>query len=141
MNHKLDLSFRETIVDHLVFFDENSTEIIDSYFLSDRSKFKEFYTTYTSEVEKFLTTLNTEGEVQDYIPKVFIGCKVLLNYIEDNEVEEYTICFPELSDPDNGFISFLSPVGSQLLLRSASEKMLLSTPGGELKVIIKEITF
>lgn len=141
MNHKLGLSFRETIVDQLVFFDENGTEILDTYFLSDRSRFKEFYTTYSYEVEIFLTSLNNGVEDQQYIPKVFIGCKVLLNYIDDNEVEEYTICFPEFSDPDNGFISFLSPVGSQLLLRSAKEKMLLSTPGGELEVIIKEITF
>ncbi|UYP10979.1 GreA/GreB family elongation factor [Priestia megaterium] len=67
--------------------------------------------------------------------------QVSLMYLDNKETEQFTICFPGQSDPDKGNISFLSPVGRQLLLRSAGEKLVLTTPGGNTEVIIKEIKF
>jgi transcription elongation factor GreA len=70
-----------------------------------------------------------------------IGTKVTVWYEEDNESEDYVICYPEQSDPDRGYISFLSPVGRQLLLKNNGEKLSLKIPTGELIVTIKEISF
>ncbi|WP_430131118.1 GreA/GreB family elongation factor [Priestia aryabhattai] len=67
--------------------------------------------------------------------------QVSLMYLDNKETEQFTICFPDQSDPDKGNISFSSPVGSQLLLRSAGEKLVLTTSGGNIEVIIKEIKF
>jgi transcription elongation factor GreA len=61
--------------------------------------------------------------------------------VEENETEDYVICYPEQSNPDEGYISFLSPVGRQLLFKNIGEKISLHIPTGELMVTIKEISF
>lgn len=139
MSHKVELNLKETLLNQLVFLEENVTEIIDSYFSSNRNKYKEFLNTYSTEVQDFLSTVDEQSESS--LIKAFIGTKVVLKYEDEDETDDYTICMPENSDPDKGFISFLSPVGSQLLLRSSGEIMNLITPGGEFKVTIKAINF
>jgi transcription elongation factor GreA len=139
MSHKVELTLKETLLNQLIFLEENVTEIIDSYFSSNRNKYKEFLKTYSSEVQDFLSTFDDRSE--SFPTKVFIGTKVELKYEDEDETDDYTICMPEKSDPDKGFISFLSPVGSQLLLRSSGEIMNLITPGGEFKVSINAINF
>jgi transcription elongation factor GreA len=139
MSHKVELNLKETLLNQLVFLEENATEIIDSYFSSNRNKYKEFLNTYSIEVQDFLSTIDERLEFPP--TKAFIGTKVVLKYEDEDETDDYTICMPENSDPDKGFISFLSPVGSQLLLRSSGEIMNLITPGGEFKVTIKAINF
>jgi transcription elongation factor GreA len=139
MSHKVELSLKETLLNQLVFLEENVTEIIGSYFSSNRNKYKEFLNTYSTEVQDFLSTIDERPESSP--TKAFIGTKVVLKYEGEDETDDYTICMPENSDPDKGFISFLSPVGSQLLLRSSGEIMNLITPGGEFKVTIKAINF
>ena len=84
---------------------------------------------------------NNKKKIISSFPKVYIGTKVTVWYEEDHEEEDYVICYPEQSDPDTGFISFLSPVGKQLLLKNINEKLLLKIPTGEVPVTIKEITY
>jgi transcription elongation factor GreA len=40
-----------------------------------------------------------------------------------------------------GYISFLSPVGRQLLFKNLGDKVAIKIPTGELLVTIKEISF
>jgi len=66
---------------------------------------------------------------------------VTVLYDEDDETEDFVICLPDQSDPDRGFISFLSPVGRQLLLRKLGEQLSLKIPTGDLQLTIKEISY
>jgi transcription elongation factor GreA len=49
------------------------------------------------------------------------------------------IVMPEDTNPDEGRISFLSPVGSQLLLGSKGEVRSVHTPSGSMRIRITGI--
>ncbi|MCM3767817.1 GreA/GreB family elongation factor [Neobacillus niacini] len=133
---------KEFFIQQLVMIDENIKELNNLYISSTPlpERLKHFFNLYVLEVEEFLKQ-NRKSNIITNIPKVFIGTKVTVIYDEDDETEDYVICFPEDSDPDRGFISFLSPVGRQLLLKEIGERIPLKVPTGELAVTIKEISY
>ncbi|MHC0039474.1 GreA/GreB family elongation factor [Pseudoneobacillus sp. C159] len=70
---------------------------------------------------------------------VLIGSKITVQYLDDEELESYTICFPEQIDPDNGKISIFSPIGRQLLLKELGQEISLEIPTGALGIKIVQI--
>ncbi|MDR7078456.1 transcription elongation factor GreA [Neobacillus niacini] len=141
MNHSIHQN-KEDFVQQLVYIDENIKELTTLYISSTpvQERIKHFFNIYILEVEDLLKKNNRNKTISTF-PKVYIGTKVTVWYEEDNEAEDYTICIPEQSNPDSGFISFLSPVGKQLLLKNIGEKIMLKIPTGEVSVTIKEITY
>ncbi|WP_342431558.1 GreA/GreB family elongation factor [Neobacillus sp. FSL H8-0543] len=141
MNHSIQQR-KDYFNQQLVYIDENIKELTDLYVSSTPvlDRIKHFFTLYSLEVEDLLKNNQRKGTFP-YFPKVYIGTKVTVLYDEDNETEDYVICFPEQSDPDKGFISFLSPVGRQVLLKNLGDKVALKIPTGDLWVTIKEISF
>ena len=133
---------REYFIRQLVYIDENIKELTEQYLSSTpiQERLKHFFSLYVLEVEDLLKANQKNIHIPFY-PKVLIGTKVTVWYEEDNETEDYVICYPEQSDPDSGYISFLSPVGRQLLLKNNGEKLSLKIPTGELFVTIKEISY
>ena len=71
--------------------------------------------------------------------KVGIGTKVKLHDLEFDEDVEYKIIGSDESDPKNGLISNLSPVGSALLGHKVGEIVTVNTPNGEIKFKILSI--
>ncbi|MFZ7946601.1 MULTISPECIES: GreA/GreB family elongation factor [Bacillaceae] len=140
MNHS-NLS-REFYLQQLRYIDENIKELTHLYLSSTpiQERIKHFFNLYVLEVEDLLSKNSKKGFVTLF-PKVLIGTKVTVLYDEDNETEEFVICLPEQSDPDKGFISFLSPVGRQLLLRSLGEQISLKIPTGDLPLTVKDISY
>lgn len=141
MNHSLHLT-KDYYVQQLNYIDENIKELTNLYLSSTpiQERLKHFFNLYVLEVEDLLKT-NKRNEIISFFPKVFIGTKVTVLYDEEYETEDYVICYPEHSDPDSSYISFLSPVGRQLLLKKIGEKISLKIPTGEIPVTIKEISF
>lgn len=141
MNHSLHLT-KDYYVQQLNYIDENIKELTNLYLSSTpiQERLKHFFNLYVLEVEDLLKA-NKRKEIISFFPKVFIGTKVTVLYDEENETEDYVICYPEQSDPDLGYISFLSPVGRQLLFKNLGDKVSIKIPTGELLVTIKEISF
>lgn len=141
MNHNLPCK-KEYFIEQMVYIDENIQELTGQYISSTpvNERLKNFYNLYTMELEDLLQA-NVKNNIIPSLLKVFIGTKVTVAYDDDDDTEDFVICFPGQTDPDLGFISFLSPVGRQLLLKSKNEKVLLKIPTGELPVIIKDIEF
>ncbi|MFJ7725802.1 GreA/GreB family elongation factor [Neobacillus sp. NPDC097160] len=133
---------REFYKQQLVYIDENIKELTTLYLSSTpvQERIKNFFNLYVIEVEDLLSKNRNKGFISLF-PKVFIGTKVTVLYDEDNESEDFVICFPEQSDPDRGYISFLSPVGRQLLLRKLGEQLSLRIPTGDLQMTIKDISY
>ncbi|WP_102347851.1 GreA/GreB family elongation factor [Bacillus sp. Marseille-P3661] len=131
---------KDDFLQQLNFIDENIKELTELYIATTpiQQRIKHYFNLYILEVEELLdkNIMNISS-----IPKVFIGTKVTVWYEDEDETEDYVICFPEQSDPDSGLISFLSPVGKQLLLKSIGEKLLLKVPTGDVSVTIKDITY
>lgn len=141
MNHSL-MQPNDFFVQQLVYIDENIKEFTNLYLSSTPvpERLKNFFSLYSLEVEDLIQENLHKGSIS-FFPKVLIGTKVTVLYNEDNETEDYIICFPEQSDPDSGYISFLSPVGRQLLLKKIGETLSLKIPTGELVITIKEISY
>lgn len=141
MNHSLHLT-KDYYVQQLYYIDENIKELTNLYLSNTpvQERLKHFFNLYVLEVEDLLKT-NKRNEIISFFPKVFIGTKVTVLYDEEDETEDYVICYPEQSDPDLGYISFLSPVGRQLLFKNLGDKVSIKIPTGELLVTIKEISF
>jgi transcription elongation factor GreA len=141
MNHSLHLT-KNYYVQQLNYIDENIKELTNLYLSSTpvQERLKHFFNLYVMEVEELLKT-NKRNEFISHFPKVFIGTKVTVLYDDEYETEDYVICYPEQSDPDLGYISFLSPVGRQLLFKNLGDKVSIKIPTGELLVTIKEISF
>jgi transcription elongation factor GreA len=141
MNHSA-IQNKEYFIQQLVYIDENNKELTNLYLSSTpvQERLKHFFNLYVLEVENLLKMNQWSNHISSF-PKVFIGTKVTVFYDEDNETEDFVICYPEQSDPDSGYISFLSPVGRQLLFKNIGEKISLKIPTGELMVTIKEISF
>lgn len=67
------------------------------------------------------------------IPKDVIayGSRVKLEDIDDGEMIEYQIVFPEEVDPTAGHISLHSPIGQALLRRAVGDEVEVVTPQGK----------
>ena len=72
--------------------------------------------------------------------KVSIGTKVKLYDLEFDEEVEYKIIGSDESDPKNGIISNVSPVGSALLGNKVDDIVSVKTPNGEIKFKILSIS-
>lgn len=62
-----------------------------------------------------------------------VGSRVVIKDMEDGSKEEYTIVGPAESSPSEGKISLESVVGSALLGHKVGEKIICSTPGGNVE--------
>ena len=62
--------------------------------------------------------------------KVNIGCKVSITNVKTNQTVEYKIVGDTDSDPLNGLISNVSPIGAGLMGKKAGEIATIKTPAG-----------
>ncbi|WP_449538568.1 GreA/GreB family elongation factor [Ferdinandcohnia sp. Marseille-Q9671] len=138
MNHNLEAFF----VEQRGYLEQNYQELNKLYLTSTPQKeiVKDFFRLYIGHLENFVKDIQKNVD-QVPIPKVFIGTKVTVIFDGEDDTEDYYICLPKQSDPDAGCISFLSPVGRQLLLREIGDEILLSTPAGGVPVTIQNISF
>ena len=71
--------------------------------------------------------------------KVGIGCKVTVQNVATKQSFEYTIVGDTDSDPLNGLISNLSPVGAGLMDKKVDEIALIRTPAGMIQLKVTKI--
>lgn len=71
--------------------------------------------------------------------KVSIGCKVTITNIKTNQTFEYKIVGDTDSDPLNGLISNVSPIGAGLMGKKVNEIALIKTPAGIVQFKIVKI--
>ncbi|MFD0961593.1 GreA/GreB family elongation factor [Paenibacillus chungangensis] len=90
---------------------------------------------YTDTIKQLL---DNDAPIADGM--VMIGSKVELEYLEYQTTDTFIIAFPHETDPEEGVISFLSPIGSQLLLAAIDSVVSIHTPAGAMQVRIISIT-
>ena len=71
--------------------------------------------------------------------KVSIGSKVTIEYVDDQENEEYSIVGSTEADPFSNKISNESPIAQAILNKKVGEVVTVASPNGEYKVMIKAI--
>ncbi len=73
------------------------------------------------------------------LSKVSVGCTVKVYDEEFDEEVEYKIVGTSESDPANGNISYISPVGKALLGKKKGETVVVETPNGDLSLKVLDI--
>lgn len=71
--------------------------------------------------------------------KVGIGCKVTITNVKTNQTVEYKIVGDTDSDPLNGLISNVSPIGAGLIGKKVNEVAIIKTPAGIVQYKIVKI--
>ncbi|PQP85084.1 transcription elongation factor GreAB [Paenibacillus sp. PCH8] len=138
MNHRTSRhNCREKLVSQLLTLGEEKRTFLDAYFDArdpQRIQLERQLVAYTQHVEKLLL-----GPDEDLDSVVLIGSHIDFEYIDFHTSDSFMIVMPDDTNPDEGRISFLSPVGRQLLLGFKGEVRSIQTPSGSMRVRIKGI--
>ncbi|GAB2694438.1 GreA/GreB family elongation factor [Paenibacillus thermoaerophilus] len=133
--------FRERLVRQIVALSEERSQFLDTYFPMpgrERKALDQLLSDYIGAVEKLLQLPD-----ESIPPVVLIGSDVRIAYLNEDSLpasaEWVTIIHPDQAEADENRISFLSPVGKQLLLKSEGEVLTIRTPSGELKVRVESV--
>ena len=96
-----------------------------------------------TEMENILLNAEVIDKKKISSSEVSIGCKVKLFDEEFDEEVEYRITGSSESDPRNGIISNVSPVGSALIGHKKGDTISVKTPGGttNYKIVSIEVWF
>ncbi|MVO98072.1 GreA/GreB family elongation factor [Paenibacillus lutrae] len=139
MNHSL-LGARTQLIQQLVYFDEELTTFLEAY-TPNQSKIRSTTRQHLMDYCLELTRLMQEFKEEILHSRVLIGSRVLVRYMDDQETDSYTIVFPSKADPNINYISFLSPIGSCLLLGDVGKVCSIETPSGISVMKIEKIEF
>ncbi|MFC9774035.1 GreA/GreB family elongation factor [Paenibacillus chitinolyticus] len=131
---------RHQLINQLVYFDEELHQFLELYFPSP-TKSRTYTEERLQEYSEALTGLISEFSEELLHSKVLIGSKVQIRYLDDNQSDTYSIVFPSKTDPSSNRISFLSPIGSHLLLGTREQTFTIQTPSGEYSVRIEDIRY
>lgn len=89
------------------------------------------------ELEKLLEKAHIIEKVDT--DTVCLGVTVKINYIEDDEIEEYRIVGSKEADPSNNKISNESPLAKAIMNRKKGEIVEVESPNGKYEVEIIDI--
>ncbi len=71
--------------------------------------------------------------------KVSIGTSVKIKYVDDDEIEEYSIVGSKEADPFQNKISNESPIASAIIGHSVGDQVWVESPNGKYQVEVVEI--
>ncbi|WP_139991257.1 GreA/GreB family elongation factor [Paenibacillus paridis] len=144
MNHSTGLSrVREQLVAQLVLLGDEKNRFLDAYFVmhgKERTEISQFLSLYTQTVQKLLSDPDSLAD-EGLHSQVLIGSYVTFEYPDFDTKDSFTIVLPDQADPDENLISFLSPVGRQLLLAHLGDLISVAAPSGAIRTRIAAITF
>ncbi|MDR6879343.1 GreA/GreB family elongation factor [Bacillus sp. 3255] len=137
MNRSQTSIHRSRLAKQLVYLDEQVPFLLDNYPSHLKMRMRDSIAQY---VKKMVTLLELDdANLANSLSEItLIGSSVKLCYVDEGTHEVFQVVFPTEIDPDQNIISFFSPIGSQLLLRSRGEAFVLRTPEAEYSVQIIE---
>ncbi|CAH1210739.1 Transcription elongation factor GreA [Paenibacillus plantiphilus] len=139
MNRSLSDPITASLVEQLVFFDEQKTSLLERHFPEhhrDRRGMELLINRYRERLEAIVAENNRDVLSQT----VLIGSNVTVRSDEDGTVESYTIVMPEAANIEECCISFLSPLGQELLLSEKGQIITVQTPAGSYELTVVDIT-
>jgi len=71
--------------------------------------------------------------------RVMFGVRVTLEEIETDDPVTYQLVGPDESEPENGLISVVSPLGRALLGKRVGDEVRVQTPGGLREFVVLKI--
>jgi len=131
---------RHQLVNQLIYFDEEKIHFLDQYF-PDYNQKRTAVERKLAEYGAWLEDLLQRFEETRLHERALIGSRLDIEFIDDGERETFTIVFPPQANPDENKISFLSPIGFQLLLAKEQDQCRLQLPSGEFPVKVHAVRY
>lgn len=103
----------------------------------DEQAFVEGRITTLETMIRFAQIIDNEGVDSD---EVSLGKKVVFQELPDGDEEEYVIVGSAEADPFSGKISNDSPIAKALIGKRVGDDVIISTPGGDMKVKITQVS-
>ena len=119
---------------------KNIKDLQEARALGDLSENAEYHA--AREEQSLLETEIKTIEIQlsnAEIIKVGLGSKVTIEYLDDDETDEYMIVGSREADPINSKISNESPIGKALIGKKVGEIAEVESPNGKYQIKVKEI--
>jgi transcription elongation factor GreB len=126
-------------------------EVADAAAQGDRSENAEYIygKKRLREIDRRIRSLTNRLESAVVVkPKAQAGTADVVRFGAQVEIEDengqrrsYVLLGPEESDPDNGRLSFKSPLGQSLMKRRVGDVVTVKRPAGEIEVEIVSITY
>ena len=135
---KLSPNFSRHLAQQLSILEEEKILFLDTYFPmqgNERANMNLLLTDYIQTLKSILAQSKNDPAV------VLIGSEVSLTYLDEQSQDTLTIVFPHETRPDQQQISFLSPIGKQLLMKRTGDVIDIEIPSGHLKVRIDHIQY
>jgi len=92
------------------------------------------------DLEDKLTRVEIIDDVNISLDKAYLGARLKLVDLDNNEEMEYKLVGPDETNPLEGMISISSPVGKALLGKSVGEEVAIQVPAGALRYKILGIS-
>ncbi|WP_284645156.1 GreA/GreB family elongation factor [Paenibacillus silviterrae] len=125
MNRRRASPFILSLLDQLEYFDRHLDSFLEVHLPAGQAP-EEFRATAADLMADYIIELKrmTSRLHPDSGKMVFIGSKVSLqSSVSGKSKADIVLCFPDRSNPELGWISFLSPAGIHLLLRPYGGKV------------------
>jgi transcription elongation factor GreA len=130
---------RGNLIKQLIYFDEEYVYLLErtSPPPAERSEIHSSTDRYRRRIAQILGDM----QLEELRSTVLIGCTVTIRYDDDDQRESYTIVLPDYSNADEGFISFISPLGRKLLLSRIGDRVHVSSPARPYSVVVEGIHY
>ena len=144
MRKKLTLTTEayESLLAHLVDFEERSKNIIDMYFPEygrQRDEFEELIDGYIRALDEVVKKVSLSGNSVNSFPFVCLNSVVEVEDVEEREVFKYRLIAPENNSKADNCVTILSPMGKALLCKKEGDTVSVNTPSGVYRYRIKSI--
>ncbi len=145
MQQKLTLTMGayESLLAHLVDFEERSKNIINMYFPDysrQRDEFEELIDGYISALDEVVKEVSLSDNSINKFPFVCLNSLVEVEDVEENETFNYRLIAPENNSKANNCVTILSPMGKALLCKKEGDTVSVNTPSGVYRYRIKSIS-
>ena len=149
MSQKVELSQStyEYLVNHLAQLERQKiallNDILSAYApgtpVDDSAEISRFVDNYVHHVQGLLAQAQVLDDDRTPLPMTFIGCDIKVREVGSDRTQVFRVVSPYETKPAAGHISYLSPLGRNLLLKRPGETLEVKAPGGTFSYRIESV--
>lgn len=139
----LSISAYDNLLSHLIEIQQGLYKTSNLYFKDLPKKRDEFYALiqkYIRSLERIVDNITISENADNNFPFVIIGSNVQIIHAQSYEMSIYQIVFPHQEDRLSGKISYISPLGMELLLKQSGNTVTIGNLSTHAQYIIGGIT-
>lgn len=123
---------------------QDKADVGQSYDMGDDAAFEQVERDFSMHIKRVTSLRQTLSSAEIIRPRVDtttigIGNKVLVNFEDEEEPEEYTLLGPQDAATNTSWMSFASPLGSKLIGKTAGDTVEYSVDQNRFRVTVREV--